>query len=371
VYRDNWINVLTVSSVWCSMVIINNIDDMGKTIINSSNDFFDVGGTEGDVLYSFTGNCGIKSNSVLYGKTINLSEMYDTMLDDALEFLFGGEFVNSSDYNTSNNRKNIMYAVRKYTTKKYGISIESVYNKIQCNTGGTTMTVDIIFNELKVKYGMTGIDWMYLYNNVYHFRTNDVEILEYLSNRILSNEIYGYFVTEYNLRTMGMVKRLNSVNSFKYNIKLEWDNCKMSRYIKLSDMMKSYSHWWIHMTYKNGGLHYSRDNIKEYDLLLNGKSVTEVFPVYCPVFSNLRMNYTGIDFDNGKNNIKKCSEIAGNVNMGETWSFASIDRIDSNKGYSYDNIRIISQYANNLKNVGNIEQMRILLRYMDEQNSYF
>ena len=37
---DNWINVLTVSSVWCSMVIINNIDDMGKTIINVNNDFF-------------------------------------------------------------------------------------------------------------------------------------------------------------------------------------------------------------------------------------------------------------------------------------------------------------------------------------------
>jgi hypothetical protein len=85
----------------------------------------------------------------------------------------------------------------------------------------------------------------------------------------------------------------------------------------------------------------------------------------------LRLNYTGIDFDNGKNNIKKCSEIAGCSDKGETWSFASIDRIDSNKGYSYDNIRIISQYANNLKHLGNIDQLRMLLKYMDDQNSYF
>ena len=348
-------------------VVINN---MSKTIINVSNDFFDVGGKEGDVMYSFTGLCGLTKDNVLYGKTVNLSEMYDTMLDDVQEFLFGGEFVNSSDYNNSNNRKNIMYAVSKYTFKKYGISIESVYNKIQCNTAGVTMTVDIIFNELKVKYGMTGIDWMYLYNNVNKFMTDDVEILEYLSNRILSNEIYGYFVTEYNLRTMGMVKRFNSANSFKNNIKLEWDNCKMCRYIKLSDIMKSYSHWWMHMTYKHCGRHNNRDNIKDYDLLLNGRNVTEVFPLYCPVFSNLRMNYTGIDFD-GMMNLKKCGDIAGYSDKGETWSFASIDRIDSSKGYSYDNIRIISQYANTLKNMGNIDQWRRLVRYMDEQNSYF
>ncbi len=114
----------------------------------------------------------------------------------------------------------------------------------------------------------------------------------------------------------------------------------------------------------------NRGDIKDYDVLLNGRSVTEVFPVYCPVFSNLRLNYTKIDFD-GKHNLKKCSEIAGYSDMGETWSAASIDRIDSNKGYSYDNIRIISHYANTLKNVGTIDQMRRWVRYMDDQNSYF
>jgi len=339
---------------------------MSKTIINGSNDFFDVGGTEGDVMYSFTGNCGgMSSDNVLCGKTINLSEMYESMLGDVKEFLFSGEFVSlidkidKSKYNTS-----MSQLVKAYTFKKYGITIENVYNKIHGNPTSTTFTTDIIFNKLKVKYGMAGIDWMYLYNNVNKFCTNDVEILEYLCNIILSNDIHEYFVTEYNLRMMGIVKKVKSHGSCNY-IKMEW-NVGGNKDIVLSDFVISHKHWWMKVTKKT-----YRCDIRDYDKLLNGRRVTEVFPLYCPVFSNLRMNYTGIDFDNGGKTIKKCSEIAGYSDKGETWSFASIDRIDSNKGYSYDNIRIISHYANHLKNVGNIEQMRILLRYMDEQNSYF
>jgi len=329
---------------------------MGKAIINVSNDFFDVGGKEGDVMYSFTGT-NVKSDNVLYGKTVNLSEMYDTMLGDVREFLFGGEFINIIDKS-----EGMAHLVSKYTVKKHGISIENVYNKIHGNIGDTTMTTDIIFNELKVKYGITAIDWMYLYNNVNLFKTNEVDILEYMCNRVLSNDIHEYFVTNYNLRTMGVVNKVKSKNY----IKMEWNNG--SRDMILSDFVKSYNQWWRVMT---GSKDRNRGDIRDYDTLLNGRSVTDVFPVYCPVFSNLRMNYTGIDFDNGMKNLKKCSEIAGYSDKGETWSFASIDRIDSSKGYSYDNIRIISQYANSLKNVGNIDQMRILLRYMDAQNSYF
>ena len=348
-------------------VIINN---MSKTIINVSNDFFDVGGSEQDVMYSFTGHCGLTKDNVLYGRTVNLSEMYDTMLDGVREFLFGGEFVSIID--KGERKAAISKLVNAYTIKKYGISIENVYNKVHGNTSCTLMTVDTLFNELKVKYVMTGIDWMYLYNNVTNFRTNDVEILEYMCNKILSNDIHEYFVTEYNLRTVGVLKKVTqyiknnvSVDASRNFIKVEWNNG--SKDVILSDFVKSYNQWWRVMTRRTSS---NRDDIKNCNLLLNGRSVTEVFPVYCPVFSNLRMNYTGIDFD-GMMNLKKCSEIAGYSDKGETWSFASIDRIDSNKGYSYDNIRIISHYANNLKNVGNIDQMRILLRYMDKQNSYF
>jgi hypothetical protein len=345
---------------------------MSKTIINGSNDFFDLSGSEGDVMYNFRGNHGIKRDSVLYGKTVNLSDMYDTMLDDVREFLFGGEFVNIID--RGKNKLGISQLVNKYTTKKYGISIESVYNKIHDNIGDIGITTDIIFNELKVKYGITAIDWIYLYNNM-NILTNDVEILEYMGNRILSNDIHEYFVTEYNLRAVGVVKkvtpRINKnkvmVDGLSNFIKMEWNNGG-NKDVVLSNFMQSYNQWWVYATRNKKN---NRNDIKEYDKLIEGRSVTEVFPVYCPVFSNLRMNYTSIDFDNGKNNIKKCSEIAGYSDMGETWSFASIDRIDSSKGYSYDNVRIISQYANYLKNVGNINQWRRLLRYMDEQNSYF
>ena len=340
---------------------------MNKTIINVSNDFFDVGGKDGDVMYSFTGT-NVKSDNVLYGKTVNLSEMYDTMLGDVREFLFGGEFINIIDKS-----EGMSHLVSKYTVKKHGISIQNVYNKIHGNLSGVTMSGDIIFNELKNKYGMTEIDWMYLYNNVNLFYTDDVEILEYMCNRILSNDIHEYFVTEYNLRTVGVVKKVKrcirnnvSIDESSKCIKMEWNNG--SRDMILSDFVKSYNQWWRVMT---GSKDRNRGDIRDYDTLLNGRSVTDVFPVYCPVFSNLRMNYTGIDFDNGMKNLKKCSEIAGYSDKGETWSFASIDRIDSSKGYSYDNIRIISQYANQLKNVGNIDQMRRLVRYMDEQNSYF
>ncbi len=102
---------------------------MGKRIINVSNDFFEMDGSEGDILYSFTGNCGIKGDNVLYGKTVNLSEMYNSMLGDVKEFLFGGEFFNNSDYDHSGNKR-VTSGVNKYTYKKYGISLENVYNKI-------------------------------------------------------------------------------------------------------------------------------------------------------------------------------------------------------------------------------------------------
>lgn len=339
---------------------------MGKAIINVSNDFFDVGGTEGDVMYSFTGLCGLTKDNVLYGKTVNLSEMYDNMLDGVKEFLFGGEFVGIIDTGKCN--ISISQLVNKYTVKRYGISMDNVYNKIHGNSTDTKISSDIIFNELKVKYGIMGIDWMYLYNNM-RIYTNDVDILEYIANKILCNGFYSYFSREYNMRMVGVVKKVTPrTKSNVTYIKVEWNNGGGNRHICLSHFIKSYDQWWGNMTLQKRK---KRCDIRDYNLLLNGRSVTDVFPEYCPIFKNLRLNYTGIDFDNRKNNIKKCSEIAGCSDKGETWSFASIDRIDSNKGYSYDNIRIISQYANNLKHLGNIDQLRMLLKYMDDQNSYF
>ena len=341
---------------------------MGKVINNVINPFFEIEGKEGDIFYSFTGNCGISSENVLYGKTINLSEMYDKMLGDVREFLFGGEFVNSSEYESSG-RKKIAKGVNSYTYEKYGITLENVYNKVKGYSTYNNITTDIIFNELKVKYGIRGVDWMYLYDSI-NFYTNDVEILEYIGNRLLDTEIYNYFVMEYKLRTVGVLRKKEMMNlmgnSDRYYIKMEWNGGGIKN-IRLSDFVRSYNRWWVMMT----GGDKKRVDIRDYELLIEGRRLTEVFPMYCPVYSNLRLNYTGIDFDNGKKNIKRCSEVAGYSERGETWSFASIDRIDSSKGYSYDNIRIISQYANQLKNVGSIDQLRMLLKYMDDNHGYF
>ena len=102
---------------------------MGKIIINECNPFFDVGGKEGDVMYSFRGNYGIKRDSVLYGKTINLSEMYDNMLSDVKDFLFNGEYIKTV---VNDGMDKIKYRlINMHINKKYGITLENVYNKIK------------------------------------------------------------------------------------------------------------------------------------------------------------------------------------------------------------------------------------------------
>jgi hypothetical protein len=171
---------------------------MGKTIINVSNPFFDVEGKEGDVMYSFVGHCGgMKSDHQLYGKTVNLSVMYGKMMDDVCDFLFKGEFLNREGYYKDNGDKGIMTLVNVYIYRKYGISIESVYNKIKGNRSGVSMTRDMLFSELKGRYGINKLDWIYLYENMHLFNTNDGEILEYIGNRLMDNEFYKYFVKEY------------------------------------------------------------------------------------------------------------------------------------------------------------------------------
>jgi hypothetical protein len=343
---------------------------MGKLTINMRNEFFEVEGKEGDLLYSFVGNCGgMKSDHVLYGKTINLNEVYERQLEDVRKFLFDGEFLNRDGYYKDNSERGIMNLVNWYIHKVYGISIESVYNKMRGNKSGATMTRDMLFGELKVRYGFDKLDWLYLYDNMNLFNTNDGEILEYIGNRLMDNEFYKYFVKEYKLRTVGVVKRVNNSKTGRHGtfIKIEYGNGS-SKDIQLTDIVKNHRQWWVSMT---GCKRTNRGDIKDYDKLINNREVREVFPEYCPVYSNLRLNYTGIDFCEGNKNIKRCSEVAGYSNRGETWSFASIDRIDSNKGYSYDNIRIISQYANQLKSCGDREQLRRLLQYMDEQSRCF
>jgi hypothetical protein len=44
----------------------------------------------------------------------------------------------------------------------------------------------------------------------------------------------------------------------------------------------------------------------------------------------------------------------------------SLDRIDNTKGYVKGNVRVISNRANNIKNVGNAEEHRKVAEYIDK-----
>lgn len=68
-------------------------------------------------------------------------------------------------------------------------------------------------------------------------------------------------------------------------------------------------------------------------------------PEYCPVF--------GVKLEVGDGKRQSNSP--------------SIDRVDNSKGYTKDNVEIICLRANQLKNDATIEEIRAILRYMEER----
>jgi hypothetical protein len=77
---------------------------------------------------------------------------------------------------------------------------------------------------------------------------------------------------------------------------------------------------------------------------------TMEIPDYCPVLG-LKLNYDGVELG--------CSGWTRSDNS------PSIDRIDSNKGYTKDNIQILSWRANRIKNDSTPEELRKLADYME------
>lgn len=69
-----------------------------------------------------------------------------------------------------------------------------------------------------------------------------------------------------------------------------------------------------------------------------------VIPVLCPVL--------GIELAFGNKQMSECSP--------------SVDRIDNSKGYTKDNIRVISMRANRLKSDASIEELTAILAYMSD-----
>jgi hypothetical protein len=74
-------------------------------------------------------------------------------------------------------------------------------------------------------------------------------------------------------------------------------------------------------------------------------------PEYCPVFG-IKLNYDGVE----------------KQGWTRTDNSPSIDRIDSSKGYTADNIQIISWRANRIKNDSTPEELRKLADFMETLN---
>lgn len=330
------------------------------------NEYFEVGSE--DVYVTFRGKIccflsgGVKN--VLYGKTINVSKMYDSMIDDIIDMMTSGEFF-KGQYLDKRGHGCLIDSVTMYTFKKYGISFQWVDKMVNGRTGSfdNDRLYECMINRVG---GIEKIDWMKVYDNTKMFMTHNDDILIYIAKEILKNDIYKYFVDRYKLRVAGMnignysKRQANGVGRKTYtnkDIVLEWDGGSIV--IQLGNIIRNKRHWWNKMT--NSVLK-GRDKIKDYDKLLNGRSEVEVLPDVCPIDNSIILNYTKIDFSNN-NNITKCKSHDG-INGEKTWSAASIDRIDSTKPYSYDNIEIISGYYNTqVKNCANETQIGKLYYY--------
>jgi len=63
----------------------------------------------------------------------------------------------------------------------------------------------------------------------------------------------------------------------------------------------------------------------------------------------------------------KCPVFGFELSWGNPkWSSPSLDRIDSSKGYTYDNCQVISNKANRLKNDATLEDLELLVNYLKE-----
>jgi len=208
------------------------------------------------------------------------------------------------------------------------------------------------------------IDWIRIFNRTAQFITNNESILTYVANKILKGDIYKHFVNRYNLRVDGIKftngnDTYNGKNVVRRMIVLKWEigGLNKEKEINLGSLAQDKRDWWRSMTNRSNK---NRYKIVDYDKLLNKRDENEVLPYRCPIDNNIILNYTGIDFSGGNHNMYECKN---NTGLNETWSMSSIDRIDSKREYDYDNIQIISQYYNSLKNCGSFEQIDKLYNY--------
>jgi len=202
------------------------------------------------------------------------------------------------------------------------------------------------------------------YNNLNDMFFNYEDTAVDKVDNILKSKTYVYFTKMYQLKVDSV---RNISNSCDKRVVLSSSVGNIERNLATFTLTKMM--WWMRATGKSVR---KRSKIRDYNQLLNtmGADEESVLPDYCPVFGNLRLNYTGIDFEGGYN-LRKCCNLAGYVDRGETWSPATIDRVDNEKGYEYGNIRVISHYANTLKRDSNIMQLQMVIDYIKRDRRVF
>ena len=292
------------------------------------------------------------------GRIINVWDEYVAMLGSIREFLFGGEFLNNEKYRRGIKKTlDVQTAVRRYIRDVYGCSFSQTYNLVH----GVSVKVNhnVIYDALIDYYGIDGMDWGYLSRGVRCFYTDNDKILEYIANdTLVKGGIYNYFIKNHALKVDGVgINTSRKDGRARKVIILKWSDG--GRPCDLSELVVNKRHAWKHMTKDE-----DRVGIRDYDRFLNGRDESLVMPERCPVFGNIVLNYTGIDFNNGMKNKKRCSVAVYEGSNEVEWSAASIDRIDSNKGYTYDNIRVISDFANGLKNCYSEYHFERVLEYV-------
>lgn len=310
------------------------------------------GMNESDVWYTFKGiKCGgMMKTNLLYGKTVKLNELYRHMLSYVRE-LFGKDFTIYVKKNVNKRQRiNLISIMKSITYKKYGVTIEKVRKELK-KSKFKHLVMEDIYDDLIEVYGIESIDWMNLFNNLPLFYCNNDNVIMYIANNIISNKIYAYFVKNLGLRVTGVIREIRT----KYNtqwtkIRLEWNGG--SRDIAIGSLIRNKREWYFNAT-RNKKL--NRSDIRDFDKLINGRNEDDVLPEFCPVFPNVSMNYTTLDFSNKMTRQKGYSKMIDNNK--KIWSFASLDRIDSNNGYTYDNVQIICDFANSLKGSGNENQI--------------
>lgn len=328
-------------------IIDNNVNE-----VDVLSEYFEV--VDVDMYYTFKGKImtslsgGI--NNPLYGKHVNLNVLYNRMMDDVVKYVQCGEYWKDTDIK----KRHTIKAVRKYTSEKYGVTIDWIFNRINGFDGERRMNTDYLY-KLMIDHvgGLCKIDWLSLYKKM-SIHTNNNVIIEYIAKEIMKDDIYKHFVDRYNLRVDRITDGMH--NCSKYVV-LKWGDDR-EKLVLLSELVYNKRDWWKYITLGN----VRRHRIVDYDMFLSGRSEAAVLPDSCPIDTNIVMNYTRIDFsENNNKNINICKKI-NNDNI--EWSFASIDRIDSTKEYDYDNIEIISHYYNSqVKNCASHSQIGKLYYY--------